>query len=1582
MAIISKRIKLIGMLLCALPFLSVSCGISSAFMGRQPHYLLEQEEEGETLNDGTWDYHPLKVNAHWNPVDQSKTYYAVSLSDNTRASVTVPSTCAADGGEVVALWHDCFRDATNLTSVTMGNNIRIIDYEAFIHCKISSINIPYTVELLGESAFYSCENLQTVRFYNSSADTAFSDSACPVEGEEQQESQEGDIITSVLQEIPAFCFFKCAAMSSLLLPSSVRYIRREAFNGCVSLSSMLSFQSIKVIEARAFQGCSSIQKVFIPTSFFDDYATSDIEPLAFNHCSSTLHFYFACENADVAKYNSWMSAHPNWGRYSEYNASLKYASGSNANYERTTGGAYYSENFTYTITNGEATITSYIGDTDVDFVVVPNYLPLGSNTPVVAIMSNALNNVKTRIKRLYLPIHLKSIGESRFEGWTNLKVIAGGAANCSTDLEAGDSATPRVDLKAMIGLENIGKWAFSKLPNVTSILKVTLPYSVKFIGAWAFCQQNWNQRMPNCRTFIWDYDDEKSCLEFIDHEAFYKFGSSQGGANFGDKPFSRKRFSETNTPLYDVSTIVFPRTFIGFTVTPNQASAYNSSTPTEKAAHTFAGCPLIEKIVFKGSDDPNETTDLIINIETFAFNDCLRTVIFEGRKDHIIIFHTETGNWDEPALGYSSGKLRNDLKSQPGIQNIIIDNRDTDIRFQDDALAGNSRASLYFAGDFLEDGSGDDNIYSDNNNNPRNWINQSNRNSSRKAISNSPKWRMIGDEKRSDKMYLGYFFGSTDVTNSDTNYKPAFNISQKIPVYSNIYYSETVEAGDFNPAYTATVGDQSCANRLVFAGNAEKGRFAYVLGEEEINGVSTKVATVSKYQYDRFESSFTGTAVVPKAVTYDNKSYKVTRIGDSAFSGSYATDGIDGHPEFAHLKVPNTIASIGDYAFIRTYGLQDITAYEEETDVVTSGTMPRDLSYIGLYAFLFTNITAFLNIPYDCAFYETSNAIYNIGSCFSNNFALRQITFTNPPEGQSALYGTTTYEHSDGVNYTSCLYSNRTASNPNKLLLVLNRDYADYGKPSSEVSISDNKRVFSLANMSDGIQKNPFLMNAFYMGHWIQTLDFGKMLATTSNGARDTSKLLPQALIAGICYRPNYTSSATTGLIYLSEKADGKNDYYHASTAKCDLECVTSETDYFSKIPKFAFWGCEKFNKIKIPSNIGGITDGIFAEMNATDIIYETPSGEQANILDLTGTTASYIGSDAFYANKKIKKVIFPAGQNITIWNRAFENSTIEQLDFSNVTGTITFKPYSLHDSSIKTITWPLSAEKKSVTIDESAFRDCKSLESFELPNKLNSLGKFAFAGCTKLTEVTVDGVNTTLTKIWDNSFQSDGLLDSFEFDALTAVTEIGNSAFEGTGQLQSGGVVSLPASVTSFAYRSFKNTKATKITINSSSITFVGEEAFADNTALQTIDFSIHDCTWTSGYNKNVFQNCGALTNLCLPTGFSLNNSSGNSMVNGDSSATILSYQLIRNAESLTNFKWRYYTGSNAVPICYYVATALDALNSAGTALVDTETTNFWTKDSSGNYIQLGHSQTYENGVVTFSSGYKLASDGTLTEP
>ena len=130
-----------------------------------------------------------------------------------------------------------FRYCSNLATVNIGDNVKIIPYFAFSGCTgLTSITIPDSVTSIGGWAFYGCTGLTSITIPNS------------------------------VTRIDRYAFRGCTGLTSVTIGNSVTSIGSYAFYGCTGLTSVTIPDSVTSIGSYAFLGCTGLTSVTIPDS--------------------------------------------------------------------------------------------------------------------------------------------------------------------------------------------------------------------------------------------------------------------------------------------------------------------------------------------------------------------------------------------------------------------------------------------------------------------------------------------------------------------------------------------------------------------------------------------------------------------------------------------------------------------------------------------------------------------------------------------------------------------------------------------------------------------------------------------------------------------------------------------------------------------------------------------------------------------------------------------------------------------------------------------------------------------------------------------------------------------------------------------------------------------------------------------------------------------------------------------------------------------------------------------------------------------------------------------------------------------
>mgnify|MGYP000572570146 CR=1 FL=1 len=172
-------------------------------------------------------------------------------------SVVIPT-------NVTTVGYSAFKRCSSLTTVTFEKESQLKTiggdyyYGAFSDCTaLTSIEIPASVETIGNTAFYSCSSLATVTFEKGSR----------------------------LKTIGNNAYYRCTSLTSIEIPASVETIEKKAFMHCSSLATV-TFEKgsqLKTIAGDSYDGafsdCTALTSIEIPAS------VETIEATAFKRCS-------------------------------------------------------------------------------------------------------------------------------------------------------------------------------------------------------------------------------------------------------------------------------------------------------------------------------------------------------------------------------------------------------------------------------------------------------------------------------------------------------------------------------------------------------------------------------------------------------------------------------------------------------------------------------------------------------------------------------------------------------------------------------------------------------------------------------------------------------------------------------------------------------------------------------------------------------------------------------------------------------------------------------------------------------------------------------------------------------------------------------------------------------------------------------------------------------------------------------------------------------------------------------------------------------------------------------------------------
>lgn len=188
----------------------------------------------------------------------STTFEGMFEGNSTVKEIIIP-----EGVEIVG--DQAIDSCENLEKIALPNTLAELQ---IINCdKLEKVDIPGSVTSL---SLLGCDNLKEINFTDS--DMIINDFCFEGSG------LESILLPNRLEKIPELAFSGCVQLETVNIPQSVTSINYSAFEWCTSLVSLELPGNIERIEGCAFRECSSVEKIIIYDKV--DYIADN----AFNGC--------------------------------------------------------------------------------------------------------------------------------------------------------------------------------------------------------------------------------------------------------------------------------------------------------------------------------------------------------------------------------------------------------------------------------------------------------------------------------------------------------------------------------------------------------------------------------------------------------------------------------------------------------------------------------------------------------------------------------------------------------------------------------------------------------------------------------------------------------------------------------------------------------------------------------------------------------------------------------------------------------------------------------------------------------------------------------------------------------------------------------------------------------------------------------------------------------------------------------------------------------------------------------------------------------------------------------------------------
>ena len=225
-------------------------------------------------------------------------------------------------------------------------------------------------------------------------------------------------------------------------------------------------------------------------------------------------------------------------------------------------------------------------------------------------------------------------------------------------------------------------------------------------------------------------------------------------------------------------------------------------------------------------------------------------------------------------------------------------------------------------------------------------------------------------------------------------------------------------------------------------------------------------------------------------------------------------------------------------------------------------------------------------------------------------------------------------------------------------------------------------------------------------------------------------------------------------------QGEGNNSDRIAREININKKCLGSKVKIFNSLSK------ENTNASKfIFENYASKSDMALSSPNLRNMFY--------NFAKSNG----YIVNDEYICVPREDKIsIFPTKANQKVVIPSTINFGGKDYTVSEINCCMIDEP-----QNIETVEFADGFKSETLTIGDTAFRDCKSLEAFKIPDSVKELtiDDAAFGGCTKLADFTIPDSVEKLT-IYGGAFYGCESLEAFKISGSVKELTIGENAFSG----------------------------------------------------------------------------------------------------------------------------------------------------------------------------------------------------------
>ena len=654
----------------------------------------------------------------------------------------------------------------------------------------------------------------------------------------------------------------------------------------------------------------------------------------------------------------------------------------------------------------------------------------------------------------------------------------------------------------------------------------------------------------------------------------------------------------------------------------------------------------------------------------------------------------------------------------------------------------------------------------------------------------------------------------------------------------------------------------------------------------EIDGIYYNLVSEAKIaEVTENPNKYSGRIVIPMIVTYQEVSYNVTSIGFGAFAncGSSLTS----------ITIPNSVISIGEYAFYDCMGLASVTIPNSVISIgrnafsgcegLTSITIPNSVTSIGRAAFGRCSGLTSVIIPNSVTSIDESafggcssltsitipNSVISIGyGAFNGCSSLTSITIPNSvtsigdgafqlctnltsitiPNSVTSI-GEFAFVNCKGL--TSITISNSVTSISYSLFKGCS-GLTSVTIPNSVTSIGSSafRDCSSLTSITIPNSVTSIGKSAFRGCSGLTSIAIPNSVTSIGGHAfEDCNKLTIIEIGSGITdiYPDIFYKLPELKDVYCYAENVPKTDdeNYEETSINATLHVPAGSVDAYKAVEPWS-----KFKNIVAISNESTVQTKRTIHVEKAGTLMNLISQEEKNQIEDLTLTGEINGKDIAFLREMAGGKVYSDEVQYMYGSSKGALSVLDMSEVRFVTGGLYMSVY--YDGEDY---YDKYESKNNDEIPSNAFCFCPRLKTIIIPNSVTTIEDEAFYGSKNLASITIPNSVTTIgnavfnmTPWYDN--QPDGMVYA------------GKVLYKYKGTMPDGTKISLKDGTLGIARRAFEDCSGLNSATIPNSVTSIGSYAFSDCTNMTSVNIPSN----VTSIDKGTFEYCRGLSTITIP--------------------------------------------------------------------------------------------------------------------